>query len=134
MPAGAGIERGAVGIGSGGIFGDFGAGAEAGIKEVHVAQPVGDRGIDVEAFGLDQHGLGPGEAQPRQVLEDGLGKFGFTALDVDVFDAQKRFAPQNLGGLPGHQSREGMAEMEKTIGAGRKAENGFGHEPERNGF
>lgn len=52
-----------------------------------------------------------------KVLENRLGKFGFTAVDVDVFDAQKRSAAPGFGGCPSDERREGVAEMKAPVRA-----------------
>jgi hypothetical protein len=60
-----------------------------------------------------------------QVIENGLGKFGFTPGEVNVFDAQQSLAAKLGCGLPGEQRRKGVAQMQQAVGAWRKAQNGF---------
>ena len=50
-----------------------------------------------------------------KVLDNRFGKFGFTAVDVDVFDAQKRSAAEVIGGCPGDERGKGVAEMEAPV-------------------
>jgi hypothetical protein len=125
MLAGAGIDGRAVGVGVFGLGRDIGAGAETGIDEIALAETIGGLGIELETFGLDEDWFGPGEAEPIEVLENGFGKFGFTAGDVDVFDAQKHCATNNLGGLPGYERRKGVTEVEAPIGARGETKNWF---------
>lgn len=125
MLAGAGIDGGAVRVGVFGLGGDIGAGAEAGIDEIALAEAIGGLGVELETLGLDKDWFGPGKAEPFEVLENGFGKFGFTAGDVDVFDAQKHCATNNLGGLPGYERRKGVTEVEEPIGARGETKNWF---------
>src|SRR5690606_39751304 len=59
------------------------------LEQVLRAQTVASLGIGVEPVGLAQHRFGPVEAQPMQIIDDRGGEFGFTALGINVFDAQR---------------------------------------------
>ena len=58
-----------------------------------------------------------------QVLEDRRFKFGFTALAVDVLDAEQHRAARGFRSLGREQRRVGVAEMEVAVGAWRETEN-----------
>ena len=59
-----------------------------------------------------------------QVCHNGIDKFGFTALGIDVFDPQQGDAVERSGGVPGGERRIGVAEMQQAIGTGCKAKDG----------
>jgi hypothetical protein len=94
VPAGPAIERGTVRVEAYRMRRNLAARAEAGIEQPQFAQPVGMRRVDGKARRLHHHGFRPVEAEPAQVLEDRLGKFGFTARGVRVFQTQQHGAAE----------------------------------------
>ena len=112
MPARAGINRRVFNAFLWGAEGgpDVGAGAAAGVGEGGKSSE--RNGIAGYVLGLAQHRLGPGEAEPGEVLEDARLVFGAGAGGVKVFDSQEKLAAGGLGQIPGGQGREGVAEMQ----------------------
>ena len=59
-----------------------------------------------------------------QIVGDRLGKFGFTALEVDVFEPQQELSAELPGPELGEQRRIGVAEMQIAVRARRKTKDG----------
>jgi hypothetical protein len=118
VAAGAGVDR-VRGVllrrGEGGA--DLGAGAAAGVGEAEGGEPGEGSGVAGEVVGLAQDRLGPGEAEPGEVLVDGGLVGGAAASAVDVLDAEEEGAALGSREVPGGQRREGVAEVER---AGRR--------------
>ena len=58
-------------------------------------------GVAGEVVGLAEDGLGPGEAEPGEVGEDGGLVGGAAAGGVDVLDAEEEGAAVGLREIPG---------------------------------
>ncbi len=137
----AGIERGSIRIAwpapdripRGDQLRDFRAALECGIH-----QPIPDQALDRDAIHLEMvrlppHRLLPPDSKPSQVFVNRVLEFGPAAGGVDILDAQQEHA----AALPRHveiqQRGIGVAEMQIAIGAGRKTENGWRHDPDYDG-
>ncbi len=94
MAAGAGIERGAVGVGADGSGGDLGARAEAGIEQAGSrAACRRRRHSSGKRCGLEPDGLFPAQPKPAQIRKDRVGEFRLAAGGVDILDAQQERPP-----------------------------------------
>ncbi len=123
-----GIEGRAVGVdglgtGSGGC-GNLGAGREAGIEQPLGVETGRCRLVECEPLRLTHDGLFPGEAEPGEIVEDLRDEFLAAALAVDVLDAQEEAAAETAGHVGADESGQRMAEMELSVRARRKAEDG----------
>ena len=123
VPAGAGIDRRAVGIAPLGVPRDLGTRAEAGIEQARPPQLCGRFLVDGEALALPHHRLGEVVAEPGHVRADGGVEFGFAAGEIDVLDAQQRRAADGRRGVLREQRGIGVAQVQVAVRAWRKAEN-----------
>ena len=80
--------------------------------------------VDGKALRLTQDRLLPGDAEPREILEDGSDILLTAAHDVDVLDAQEEPPAEPARHLEAGQRREGMAEMQGAVGARGETEDG----------
>jgi hypothetical protein len=122
MAAGAGIERGTIGINALRGRGDFAARAKAREQQAHLTQLAGKARINVKALRLPPDRFGPLEPEPAQVLADRFGEFRLATGGIGIFDAQQEFSAQALGPMGGEERRIGMPQMQPAIGAWREAE------------
>ena len=98
---------------------DIGAVAAAGIDQAQFRQPVQRCAIGGQAIRLPQDGLRPSQAQPMQILGDQRLVFRAAAGSVDILDPQQE--PARIRQPGGGQGREGVAQMQRAGGRGRKA-------------
>ena len=75
--------------------------------------------------GLPPHRGFPGDAEPGKILVDRRLEFRPAAGGVDVLDPQQQAAVGLTRGIEIQQCRIGMAEMQVTVRARRKTENGW---------
>src|SRR3712207_6344986 len=131
-PAGARIERRAVGIArpgpaapglpAGNGLADVPAGAEARIEEAPLLQRQGGAAVVAEVLRLPPDGLLPAQAEPGEIVVDGRLEGGTAAGDVDILDAQEKPAAESPGEVVVEQGRIGVPEMKPPVGAASKAE------------
>src|SRR5437764_14881274 len=76
---------------------------------------------------LPPHRLVPCDAEPSEVFIDGGLEFRLAAGQVDVLDAQQQAAAGLTRQIKIQQRRKGVAEMQITVRARRKAEDGGRH-------
>ncbi len=97
------------------------AGTETGVDEAQRIEPIESRRVVGHMVRLAPHRLLPGEAQPRQILEDG-GLIGCAAAGaVDILDAQQKAAMGGAGRLVTDEGGGGVAEMQIAGRAGGEA-------------
>jgi len=123
--AGAGVEGAFRAVGSvgdaGRFLGDVAAGAEAGVEDLGGVELFNGRGVGGKAVGLTEGGARPGEAEPVEVLLDGVIKFRADAGVVDVLEAEEEGAVVLVGEAVGDEGGVGVSEMQQSGGAGCKA-------------
>ena len=90
---------------------NVGTGAIAGVGEAHFLQPVQVFLVDVPTLALPYGFAIPGEAQPLQVVHQLEGILPAAALRVKVLNAQNPLAPLALGGKPGEEGTEYVAQV-----------------------
>ncbi len=117
---GAGIDRAFRAMRRGQARLDIGAGAEAGIEQVHRPQLVERRVIIGQALRLEDDFPIPCHAQPAQILDDPVDMFGPAAGAVDILDPQAKGAARGPCQVHRHQRRPAMADMQSTGGAWRE--------------
>ncbi len=117
------IERCAVGIDSAGrrCGLDLAARGKARIEQPLRLQPLRRLHIGGEVLRLPQHRLLPGDPEPGEIGEDAGDVLLATADDVDVLDAHQEAPAQTARQIKAGQRRQGMAEMQRAVGARRKA-------------
>ena len=96
--------------------GDVGAGAEAGVDEALLAKPVERGGVMLTALRLDQHGLGPSQSKPVEVLEDAVHIFRPAARLVEIFDPQQEPPARLDGAGMADDGAVGVAQMQPPGG------------------
>ena len=97
------------------------AGAKTGIGQALLAKNIQSRGVIIHMRRLAAHGLFPGQPQPFHVLEDGGVEFNPAAAPVDILNTQQKPPAMRMSGSK--QRRVGMAKMQVSCRAGRKAGN-----------
>jgi hypothetical protein len=70
---------------------------------------------------LKTDGLKPIEAEPGEVFKDEIGEALTATRGIDILDAQEERAADTFCGMERKEGGEGMAEMEFTVRAWRKA-------------
>ena len=115
------IHHSAIGF-VGGLGGhNVGTGAKAGVGEAHFLQPAQVFLVDVATLALPYGFAIPGEAQPLQVVHQLEGILPAAALRVEVLDAQNPLAPLALGGKPGEEGTEYIAQVHASGRGGSKS-------------
>ena len=117
---GAGIDRAFRAMRRGQARLDIGAREEAGVEQVHCAQPVERRVIVGQALRLKDDLAIPCHAQPAQILDNPVDMFGATARAVYILDPQAKGATRGPCQVHRHQRRPAMADMQSTGGAWRE--------------
>ena len=101
----------------GGLGGHYvGTGTVAGVGEPHFRQASEVFLVDVATLALPYRFVVPGEAEPLQVVHQLEGIFPTAALGVEVLNAQNPLAPLALGGKPGEQGAEDIAQVHAPRG------------------
>ena len=118
------LEQGRFPLGAGGLaeFGDFVLGREAFIGVALGQHLVRDLGVTVGAFKLADRLAIPIQSQPRQTLEDRLGRFGGRTGAVRVLDPQQELAAAPARKEPVEQRGARAADVQ--IARGRRGEAG----------
>src|SRR6185436_17772000 len=83
--------------------------------------------VSVEIFRLAPHRLFPTDAEPGEVLVDRLLELRPATRRVDILDAQQEPRAQRMRHLAIDQRGQRMPEMEVSVRAWRKTENGRLH-------
>src|SRR6056297_315987 len=103
-------------LGGSGGGADIRARAGAGIKEAHVPKVLKRGAVGGQAFGLAQHGAGPVEPEPGEIVEYLRLVFGAAAGRVEIVDAQQETPARRAGHVMRQQGRIGMAQMQGAGG------------------
>lgn len=101
-------------------------GEKAAIEQPHFLQPLEGRAVIFEMLRLPPDRLGPGQAEPAQIVEIAGLEFRLAARDVDILDPQQEAAAGTLRGLRREERGIGMAEMQISRRRGREARDGAG--------
>ena len=126
--AGSGIERRAVRValpirGAG----DLRTAAKAGVDQASAVQAGERRGIVVAMLALPARRR-EAKAKPREVVNDGGLKLRFAARSVQIFNAQQQVSVDFGSDALIDERGVGVAEMERPVWRGRKAEDGDSRE------
>tara|TARA_B110000483_G_C17757068_1_gene374634 strand:- start:128 stop:325 length:198 start_codon:yes stop_codon:yes gene_type:complete len=65
---------------------------------------------------LRQNGELPFQPQPAEILDEGLGKLGFTSRLIEIVVAQEKLAASSMGALLGNPKRAGVSEVKESGG------------------
>src|SRR5690606_17951016 len=95
----------------------------AGIESVRRLEPRNGLVVTVKAIGLPRPVVRL-NAQPGEILDDGVGKLAGRAADVGVVETQQEPATGLAGEQPVEQRCADIADMEQPGGAGREADAG----------
>ena len=112
------------------VEGDVAVHAKADGAFVFVGPTVGEQAVDVlvvqvEALALAKWALVKVDAQPLQVVEDGLGRLLGGAFLVGVFKAEDKLAAVVAGEGPVEQGGAGAADVQGAGRAGSEARDDF---------
>ena len=99
---------------------DLAPGAEARIEQPRCVEPAERRAVIVEMLGLATDRPVPIEAEPAQILDDGIRVFRAAAGMVDILDAQQETPAGLARRSPSLQRRADMPEMQIAGRARRK--------------
>ena len=105
------IHHSAVGFVRGLCGHNVGTGAMAGICEAHFSQAEEVFLVDLATLALPYGFAVPGEPEPLQVVHQLEGIFLTAALRGEVFNAQNPLTTLALGGKPGEQGTEDIAQV-----------------------
>ena len=97
---------------------------EAGIEPAGSLQPVGGLFVAVQTGRLLDR-LVPGQAEPAQIMGDGLHIFRAGALGIEIIQPQGKISLVTAGKKPGNQRHAGTGDMQ--MAGGRRSEAQPGH-------
>ena len=97
------------------------AGAETGVEQPHLPQPIQCRRIRIQPLRLEYNIPIPRHAQPGQILDDPRHMLGPAARSVNILDPQAKAAASVARHVHGQQCRPAMADMQPPRRAGGKA-------------
>jgi hypothetical protein len=104
-------------MGCGQRLGDVGAGAEAGIDETLLLQPIQRIGIEGGPPGLSDRLAVVGEAKPGEVLENAGDELRAASAGIEILDSDEKPAAAGARMGMAQRRRKGMAKMQS---AGRR--------------
>jgi hypothetical protein len=113
----AGVGASGVTVRSGQRGGDVGAGAEAGIDETLLLQPIQRLGIEGGPPGLSDRLAVVGEAKPGEVLENAGDELRAASAGIEILDSDEKPAAAGARMGMAQRRRKGMAKMQS---AGRR--------------
>jgi hypothetical protein len=109
------------------LFCDLRAALETRINQTLRREPFQRIAIFGKMFGLSPHRLLPGDAEPGEVFIDRSFELRPATGQVDILDAQQKPPAGLTRQLKIQQRRIGVAKMQITVRARRKAEDGWRH-------
>ena len=101
--------------------------AIAGKQQPALSQSVGRMTVIIHMGRLEAHRTVKGNAEPFQILKNGLNMLAAAAQTVDILNSQQKLSTMPPRFLLVQQGGIGMTQMQKTIGTGGKTKDGLHH-------
>jgi len=115
--AGARVTAAGIAMRGGERLGDVGPGAEAGIDQPLLLQPLQRLGVQRRAFRLDDRLAVEANAEPVEIFKDAFNEFRPAAAGIQILDADPEFSAAGPRMGMTQRRRKGVAQMEP---AGRR--------------